>query len=78
MLIGLVGSVGIMFVGIFSLERAGGFLHGVSSVLAFSGYIISISGFSLKIYQYTTWIPKFFIVNGLMPLLSVILYFMFL
>ncbi|MCK4380780.1 MAG: DUF998 domain-containing protein, partial [Candidatus Lokiarchaeota archaeon] len=78
MITGLIGSVGIMFVGIFSLDRAGGAWHGVSSLLAFGGYIISISTISLKIYQYTTWIPKFFIVNGMLPIISLILYFTFL
>ncbi|NVM34498.1 MAG: DUF998 domain-containing protein [Candidatus Lokiarchaeota archaeon] len=75
MITGMLGSVGIILVGIFSLERTNGILHGVSSLIAFGGYIISISAFSLKIYHLATWLPRLFILNGVVPIISLILYF---
>ncbi len=75
---GMIGSVGIILVGIFNLERASGILHGLSTVIAFGGYIISISALSLRINHLTIRISKLFVVNGVLPIISLILYFILL
>lgn len=78
MLIGLIGSIGIISLDIFSLDQTGGICHGLSAVFAFGGYIISISGFSLRIYYHTIWANKMFVVNGILLIISLILYFILL
>jgi len=48
---GVVGNLGLVFVGIFSLDRAGPgqIYHGISAFFAFSGIVVSIFFFSLNI-----------------------------
>ena len=49
---GISGGIGYICVGVFSLERAGpnGILHGLSAVIAFSGFVFSILFFSLHAF----------------------------
>jgi hypothetical protein len=75
MLTGFLGSVGIVFVGIFSIERSHIIPHGIFSVLAFGGYIFSITIFSIRIYQCPLRVSKLFILTGSLPILSLVLYF---
>ncbi|KKM15141.1 hypothetical protein LCGC14_1699050 [marine sediment metagenome] len=46
---GILGGVGYICVGVFSLERAGpnGFFHAISAIVAFTGFVFSIVFFSL-------------------------------
>jgi len=48
---GVVGNLGLVFVGIFSLDRAGPeqIYHGIAAFFAFSGIVVSIFFFSLNI-----------------------------
>lgn len=48
---GITGNLGLVFVGIFSLDRAGPeqIYHGISAFFAFSGIVVSIFFFSLNI-----------------------------
>ena len=48
---GVIGNIGLVFVGIFSLNRAGPgqIYHGISAFFAFSGIVVSIFFFSLNI-----------------------------
>ena len=50
---GIVGGIGYMCVGVFSLERAGpnGVFHGLSAIVAFSGFVLSILFFSLHAFM---------------------------
>jgi hypothetical protein len=78
-LTGIIGGIGYFFVGVFSLERAGpnNVAHGISSVIAFSGFVGAIAIFSIQIVFSQNIIPKFFGVFGLcVPLLLFGLYFL--
>ncbi len=78
-ILGVVGSLGILFVGIFSLERNGplGNLHGLVSIIAFGGFAVSLLSISITIFKYNTKIPKILAVNGFIPSIFLILYFIF-
>jgi len=49
--LGIIGNVGYMFLGVFSLDRAGpgDMYHGIIAFISFGGYIVSIFFFSLNI-----------------------------
>ena len=49
--LGIVGNVGYIFLGVFSLDRAGPgqIYHGIIAFISFGGYVISIFFFSLNI-----------------------------
>ncbi|MBY8978753.1 MAG: hypothetical protein KGD72_00050 [Candidatus Lokiarchaeota archaeon] len=49
--LGVIGNVGYMFLGVFSLDRAGpgDIYHGIITFISFGGYILSIFFFSLNI-----------------------------
>ncbi len=51
-------------------------LHGLFAVVAFGGFIISIVVFSFKIARLNVPLSRQFIINGIIPLTSVILYFL--
>ena len=72
--IGVVGGIGLILVGIFSLERSFGIAHGISSLMAFGGYVISILAFSVSIIKYNTTIPKSLALFGFLPLIAFIMY----
>jgi hypothetical protein len=74
MIAGILGSIGIVFVGLCSLDRVQGFVHGFFSVLAFGGYIFSINTFSLRVFYCPMRISKMFILTGMIPVISTILY----
>jgi len=75
-IVGVVGSIGIVFVGIFSLERKGpfGILHGFVSILAFGGFVVSLLSISITIIKYNTKIPKILALSGFTPIIFLILY----
>ena len=70
-LIGLIGSIGYVFVGIFSEDRAievaalGTNLHGLFSGVAFGGFTLSAIFFGLIIVCYDTDVPKALGVYGI-------------
>ena len=74
--VGVVGSMGILFVGIFSLERKGpfGIIHGFVSTIAFGGFAVSLLSISITIVKYNTKIPKALAVNGFVPIIFLILF----
>ena len=78
-IVGGFGSIGILFVGIFSLERKGplGILHGLVSIIAFGGFAISMLSLSITTFKYKTKIPRIFAVNGFIPIIFFILYSIF-
>jgi hypothetical protein len=49
--LGVIGNIGYVFLGVFSLDRAGpgGIYHGIISFISFGGYIFSIFFISLNI-----------------------------
>ncbi len=73
-IIGVIGSLGIVFVGIFSLERAPGFWHGLSSLIAFSGFVFSLLIFGVGIIRFNLGVPKSLAVFGFFPLIAFILF----
>jgi hypothetical protein len=75
MITGIIGSLGIAFMGIFSLERSLELVHGIFSELAFGGFIVSISVFSLRVCQNPKRISRLFMITGILPTISTILYF---
>ncbi|MHA2048720.1 MAG: DUF998 domain-containing protein [Promethearchaeota archaeon] len=77
---GIVGGVGYFFVGVFSLERGGpdNVAHGLSSGIAFAGFVSAITLFSIQIVFFQSRIPKSFGMFGLsVPLLLFGLYCLF-
>ncbi len=74
MISGIIGSFGIMFVGLFSLDRAFGLYHSLFSVLAFGGFGFSLLLFGLSIVCFNTGIPKFIGILGIAPLIISILH----
>ncbi len=80
LIFGIAGNVGYIFVGIFSLDRAGSeiIIHGSFAGLAFSGFVLSIFSFSVCILFNQTNIPKFYGILGISPLGMSILYCIFL
>ena len=78
LIFGIVGNVGYILVGIFSLDRAGPkeLIHGSFAGLAFGGFIFSIFSFSICILFYQTHISKFYGIPGLVgPLFTSILHY---
>lgn len=74
---GVVGNVSYIFLGVFSLDRAGPgqLYHGIIAFISFGGYIISIFFFSLNIVLSHKCKLKNLGVFGLVvPLLIVVLY----
>ena len=79
-LIGIFGGLGYLFVGIFSVERAGpnNIYHNSFAGLAFSGFVISIILYSINIVFFQVKIPKSYGIFGFFaPLLFLGLYYIF-
>ncbi len=77
-LIGCIGGLGYLFVGIFSLERAGpnNIYHNAFAGFAFSGYVISIVLYSIHIIYFQIKITRIYGMFGFFgPLLFLGLYF---
>jgi len=76
LILGIIGSIGIACVGIFSLERAGpqGVWHGLFSIIAFGGYILSLFTFGILIFKYSMELPKILGITGLIPIIVSILH----
>ena len=49
---GIIGNIGYIFLGVFSLDRAGPgqLFHGLTALISFSGYVFSIFFYSLNIF----------------------------
>ena len=78
-MVGVSGSLGILFVGIFSQERKGplGILHGLVSIIAFGGFAVSLLSLSITIFNYKTKVPRALAFNGFTPIFFLISYFIF-
>ena len=76
-ILGVVGSIGIFFVGIFSLERMGplGILHNLVSLIAFGGFAVSLLFISITTVKYNTKVPKVLALNGFVPIIFLVLFF---
>ena len=63
-LIGIFGGLGYLFVGIFSIERAGpnNIYHNSFAGFAFAGFVISIVLYSIQIVFFQTKIPKSYVI----------------
>jgi hypothetical protein len=73
---GVLGGLGYMCVGVFSLERSGpnGIVHTVSAVIAFIGFVLSILFFSLPVFFHQNIIYKVFGASGIaLPLIMLLL-----
>jgi hypothetical protein len=77
--IGIIGSIGIIFVGFFSFDRSGprGLFHILSSLFAFGGFISALFAFGILICRTKAIMPKIIGVNGIVPLLILIIYCIF-
>jgi len=67
---GIVGSFGIMFVGVFSLDRSIGIVHSIVSVIAFSSFVIALFSYGILISRYCCEMPKIIGFVGIIPLLA--------
>ncbi|TKJ21765.1 MAG: hypothetical protein CEE43_08735 [Promethearchaeota archaeon Loki_b32] len=69
-IIGVIGSIGIMLVGIFSLDRKGphGIYHSFSTIIAFGGFAIALLTFGVIIFRRYTKMLKLLGLNGIIPL----------
>ncbi|MFW9825767.1 MAG: DUF998 domain-containing protein, partial [Candidatus Thorarchaeota archaeon] len=73
---GLIGGIGYLFIGVFSLDRSGpdGLYHGIFAILAFTGFVLSIVFFSLRFLLQDKAVSKLFGFGGItLPLLMLIL-----
>lgn len=76
LIFGILGGIGYLFIGIFSLDRSGpdGLYHGVFAILAFSGFVLSIFFFSLRFILEERILPRLFGACGLIfPLIIFLL-----
>ncbi|MFW9969914.1 MAG: DUF998 domain-containing protein [Candidatus Odinarchaeota archaeon] len=78
-IIGTIGSLGIMCVGIFSLDRSGplGIFHVISTICAFGGYILALLMYGILMYKMNSRLHKIIGVNGIIPVLVLIANIMF-
>jgi hypothetical protein len=77
---GFIGSVAIIMMGVFSLDRAGpkGLIHGIFAIIAFAGYVVSILIFSYYLIFCSHEISNFFGCTGLVgPLFASFLNWLF-
>jgi len=74
-IIGVIGSFGYIFVGVFSLDRKGpqGIFHCIASFIAFGGFVIALFTFGLVIFCYNSEVPKIIGINGIVPLITLVL-----
>ncbi|KKM90964.1 hypothetical protein LCGC14_1233290, partial [marine sediment metagenome] len=76
LLSGIIGGLGYVCVGVFSLERAGpnGIIHNISAIIAFIGFVFSILFFSLHAFLQENRIMKLFGMGGiLIPIIMLVL-----
>ncbi len=78
-IIGTTGSIGIMFVGIFSLDRSGpfGLFHILSTIFAFGGFILALFTYGIILSKLKLKLQKIIGINGIVPLIALIGNFMF-
>ncbi len=76
---GVVGAVAYIFLGIFSLDRAGPgeIYHGISMALSFGGFILSIFFYSLNIFlTHNCALRRVGIYGFTFPIVALIIYFL--
>ncbi len=66
------GGIGIIMVGIFSLDRACGMWHEIFSGIAFGGFIFSLLGYGIIIIRSDINVPKYFGFGAFLPFISFI------
>ncbi|MFW9819655.1 MAG: DUF998 domain-containing protein [Candidatus Thorarchaeota archaeon] len=71
------GGIGIIMVGVFSIDRGSGILHDIFSCIAFGGFIISLLGYGIIIIRFKLNIPKYFGFTGFLPFLTIIIFYIF-
>jgi hypothetical protein len=72
LIFGIIGGLGYMCVGIFSLERSGpnGIIHTLSAIMAFTGFVFSILFFSIPVLSHQNIVYKVFGSSGIvLPLM---------
>ncbi|MFX1327506.1 MAG: hypothetical protein ACFE91_05105 [Promethearchaeota archaeon] len=77
MVSGLLGSIGIIFVGFFNLDRACGLCHSLFCFLAFGGFICSLLVQGIMIFQNEIEIPKSVGLTSIVPLIVFIFHCFF-
>ncbi|MFX1389398.1 MAG: hypothetical protein ACFE9Z_04960 [Promethearchaeota archaeon] len=73
----MTGGIGIILVGVFSLDRSFGLGHDICSGIAFGGFIVSLLGFSIMTFQLDINIPKYFGIGGILPFLTFVSFCIF-
>ena len=71
------GGIGIIMVGVFSIDRGQGIWHDTFSCIAFGGFIVSLLGYGIIILRCNLKIPKFFGFGGFLPFLSLIGFYIY-
>lgn len=75
---GIIGGIGYLFLGIFSSDRGGphGILHGLSAMLSFTGFVLSILFFSVQFIFHTQKTANIFGICGIViPAIMLLLNF---
>ena len=75
---GLIGLIGLILVGVFSLDRAGpmGIYHGIAAILTFGGFVLCIFIFTLCLICFRGEISKVYaIATSLLPIIMLFLWF---
>ncbi|MFX1500797.1 MAG: DUF998 domain-containing protein [Promethearchaeota archaeon] len=73
--IGIMGSIGTLALGIFSLDRSGphGIYHVISSLCAFGGYILALSVFGAILIRSKSKLLKIISIKAMFPCLILII-----
>ncbi len=78
--LGIIGNVGYIFLGVFSLDRAGPgqIFHGLTALFSFSGYVVSIFFYSLNIFlSHKCKLKNLGLFGLIVPGTLMVLYFVF-
>jgi hypothetical protein len=71
------GGIGIVMVGVFSIDRSPGIWHDIFSCIAFGGFIISLLGYGIIIIRSKLNIPNYFGYANLLPFATLIGFYIF-
>jgi len=71
---GVIGSTGIILIGIFSSDRSGprGIFHNLSMIFAFGGFILALFAYGMMISRNSSKIQKIIGINGILPMIILI------
>jgi hypothetical protein len=72
-----LGAIGIVMVGVFSIDRAFGIWHDIFSGIAFAGFIISLLGVGLILIRFETNFPRYVGLGGFLPAITFLCFCVF-